>query len=363
MVIQGSSVFAFDRKQRATSNRNTTAWIRHFAKHMDKDVLPNLPGHFGTEYIHGSGQEQEDDGSLRVNHEMLYEIAGALGIWEDEPLQPMHQKIKLPLPLLPVLYDCPQCHLALRRPTGNIYRAWVIGPSNASRAPVFLGQCPHCRGYVFPDRFSQDIGVNGEEEVYNRDAPVISVGRGRYASRELAQMLSACVTTAHLPLSTFATCWNLSGQFVDENGEQLKLTHKHMWRLFTIHNCLHFSAPHEVYSIPSPPDDDEDDEDAGVSHNLVGLNRDEIMVKKALALWPSIPSGHYRTYHTRQTADHKCAKCAHFHRSFQPNEGGLNSTDAQLLNAHRRVQVDPTRVVTAGILDGIEKLGHKVSGP
>jgi hypothetical protein len=73
---------------------------------MDKDVLPNLPGHFGTEYIHGSGQEQEDDGSLRVNHEMLYEIAGALGIWEDEPLQPMHQKIKLPLPLLPVLYDC-----------------------------------------------------------------------------------------------------------------------------------------------------------------------------------------------------------------------------------------------------------------
>ena len=85
MVIQGSSVFAFDRKQRATSNQNTTAWIRHFAKHMYKDVLPNLPGHFGTEYIHGSGQEQEDDGSLRVNHEMLYEIAGVSAFGKMSP--------------------------------------------------------------------------------------------------------------------------------------------------------------------------------------------------------------------------------------------------------------------------------------
>jgi hypothetical protein len=254
-----------------------------------------------------------------------------------------------------------QCHEALRRPRGNTYQAWVIEPSSAYRAPVFLGECPHCRGVIFPDRFGQDLEGDGQEDVYDRDAPVISIGRGQYASRKLAQMLSACVATAHLPLSTFATCWNLSGQFSDENGDPLKLTHKHMWRLFTIHNALHFSAANERFSIPSPADNDKSDEEAGDEPDLSGLDRDEIMVKKALALWPSVASGHYRTYHTHQTTDHKCSKCAHFHRSFQPNEGGPNSTEVELINAHHQVEVDHTRVVTAGILDGIEKLGHKVS--
>ena len=99
MVMQGSLVFVFNQKQWATSNQNTSAWIKKFVKHIDKDVSPNLR-HFSTKYIQGIVLENEDSISWisiswMVHHQMLSEISKALGISEDEPLQPTQQIIRL----------------------------------------------------------------------------------------------------------------------------------------------------------------------------------------------------------------------------------------------------------------------------
>jgi hypothetical protein len=58
--------------------------------------------------------------------------------------------------------------------------------------------------------------------------------------------------------------------------------------------------------------------------------------------------------------DHRCTKCAHFHREFQPGDVDADSTDAALLMAHNQAKIDRSRVVTAAVLDGMEKIGHKV---
>jgi hypothetical protein len=365
MVIKGLAIFAFDRKQQATSNRRSSAWINHFSNHIDSDVLPNLPGGYGLKYTQGPDAEDDEDVSVRVTPQMLYDLAEALGIRDAEPDEPVQQNILLPMPILPATYACTVCHDTLRMSrAGQVNRAWNIEPYSAYWTPVFVAECHGCRTKVYPDRFVcvQADGSEDEEEVYVPAAPVILIGRGCYGSRHLARMLSTCVTTAHLPLSTFATCWNAAGPFFDEDGEQLKLNHKHMWRLFVIHHALAFMAPGESFVIPCSiePLDSDSDEPRDEEDNFHGLTRDEAMVKKALLLWPSVPSGHYWTYRIRNTDDHRCQKCAHLHCNFRPGEGGIRSTEDELINAHRRVQEDPTRVDTAVVIDGIEKLSHKV---
>lgn len=102
------------------------------------------------------------------------------------------------------------------------------------------------------------------------------------------------------------------------------------------------------------PADDEDDAE------IDPLSPDQLLVQQALAFWESVPSGHYRTYQLRDASNHQCIKCAHFHRSFRPGDVTDTSTEAELLEAHRNVIEDRTRIVTAKVIDGIEKICHKV---
>jgi hypothetical protein len=49
-------------------------------EYLDCDVLPQLPGPFGAEYISGDEKEQMGGGnwSVQVNHQMLYDLADHL---------------------------------------------------------------------------------------------------------------------------------------------------------------------------------------------------------------------------------------------------------------------------------------------
>lgn len=366
MVVKGSSIFSLDQRQRSTSNRASSAWINHFSKYIDQDVLPNLPYPYGEEYTLGSG-DSGNSPSLRVTPQMLYELAGTLGVHNMPPGDaPVYYDIPLPMPLLPATYQCSGCDAALHRPSqGHIHKSWFLEPYSAHRVPVFVGQCNNCHTKVFPDRFIRRSAHSDttEEEVFIPEASAILLGRGRYASRQLGKMLSTCVTTAHLPLSTFATCWNSSGPYLDENNEPLKLSHKHMWRLLIIHHILLFSAPGEELVLPIADDEAEPDDENNGAVEGVEMNipsGDQLLVKHALAFWPSVPSGHYRTYRLRDTAAHRCVKCAHFHRTFRPGDVTDHSTEVELIEAHRNIVEDPTRIAWAGVIDGIEKLSHKV---
>lgn len=368
MVIQGSAIFTLDRRQRSTSNRSSSAWINHFAKYIDEDVLPNLPHPYGLEYTQGVHPEGDRDTnitpSLRVTPHMLYTLADTLGIQHLPPTdRPKNLIVSLPMPLLPGAYQCLQCNGALYQPSsGHITKAWVLEPYNAHRVPIFAGECRHCRTKTFPDRFMR-LSPNSdtaEEEVFIPSASAIQLGRGRYASRQLANMLSTCVTSAHMPLSTFATCWNASGSHLDENGDLMKISHKHMWRLFVIHHILLFSHPNEEFVLPAPVDEADEAADGDEEAEINVLSPDQRMVQRALTFWESVPSGHYHTYRLRDTAAHRCIKCAHFHRSFRPGDVTDTSTEAELLEAHRNVIEDQTRIVTATVIDRMEKICHKV---
>lgn len=283
----------------------------------------------------------------------------------NTPVQPRTLEITLHVPLLPSTYRCPVCpeFRALKRTVaGHVNQAWVIEPSVAYRVPVLLGECPSCGTVVYPDHFVRLDEHDNEQDVFDKEATVISIGRGRYASRNLGANLGTYITHSHLPLSTFAACWNASGVFLDEKGDRLKLNHKHMWRLFIVHHCLQFLHAGEVFSIPGTMDiPDEGDDDLQAEES----DHDKIMVKMALALWPSVASGHYRTYHIRDSRQHHCAECAHHHRKFAAGEpvGGVDCTENALFVAHGHVQKDRTRLVTAAVIDGIEKIGHKVRVP
>jgi hypothetical protein len=149
----------------------------------------------------------------------------------------------------------------------------------------------------------------------------------------------------------------------DDEGKHMQLNHTHMWRLFTIHHILKFSTDQERFSIPAFMEADErevgdlSEEEEGSDDIVI---HDEIMVKKALQFWPSVLNGQCRVYHVRGTTGHRCMECAHFHHEFQPGDVDANSTDAILLAAHRQVKIDRSRIVTAAVLDGMEKIGHKV---
>ena len=160
-------------------------------------------------------------------------------------------------------------------------------------------------------------------------------------------MLSACVYNPHLTFSTFATIWNQLGCFIDKNGEPLKLSHTHMWRLFIIHHALHFLQVGETLSIPTLG--------FNVYENAETLIQDQFMVKKALELWTLVLSGHYWTLMLCNVRDHWCTECAHFHQSFLPGEEARDCSQAELMAAHNW-----TQVATAAIIDKIKKLTHKV---
>ena len=53
-------------------------------------------------------------------------------------------------------------------------------------------------------------------------------------------------------------------------------------------------------------------------------------------------------------------ECAHFDRKFLLGQGGPDCTDAELVDAHRSVVTDYSQIITAAVLDGIEKIGPKV---
>jgi len=173
-VIQSTPIFKLDAYQRAQTHRHSTAWIKHFAEYLDSDVLPQLPGPFGAEYINGDEKEQTGGGdrSVRVNHQMLYDLADHLRLLEgDDHLQePVHMNpIVIPSPLVPPVSCCPGCGCCLYCPcSGHTYDAWVYNLDKASRVPVYLAECrnPECLTYIHPDRLTRDIAGGGSNDVY-----------------------------------------------------------------------------------------------------------------------------------------------------------------------------------------------------
>lgn len=86
MVVQCPSVFSFDHKQRRAGRaRGVTAWIKHLAEYLDKEILPNLPGPFGAEYDAGSF-DARDDQSARLTEDMLVDLATQLKIGSADEL-------------------------------------------------------------------------------------------------------------------------------------------------------------------------------------------------------------------------------------------------------------------------------------
>ena len=85
-VIQSAAIFRLDAYQRAQTHRRSTAWIKHFAEYLDRDVLPKLPGPFAAEYLNGNETEEMGGGnkSVRVNHTMLYDLANHLQLLEGD---------------------------------------------------------------------------------------------------------------------------------------------------------------------------------------------------------------------------------------------------------------------------------------
>lgn len=363
MVIRATPFFVFDHLQRNTlgGGRPLTSWISQLAKHLDLHTLPSLPAPYGLEYCQGfyndSGQSTD---SARVTPEMLYELAQLLGVLAHAPPPPSQPAMfDLDLPLLPFTYECPSCSSSMKyHKTGRLYPLWILGPSKATRVPVFAGECRVCHTLVYPDRYTREQANGSSEDIMASTAMYIQVGKGRYASRELAMALSTAIIHAHIPISTFATCWNSSS--TRPNGSSIQVSHLNLWRLFLLHHALKYTPQNSLFILPSfghPSTDDSDDSDM---ETTPAATRDDTIVQQLLSLFEPTPTGHYFTYHIPHAVTHRCNNCAHVHRAFRPLEGEPGCSDAELLLAHQNVISDPTRVVTSAVIDGIEKLGHKV---
>lgn len=225
---------------------------------------------------------------------------------------------------------------------------------------MYLAECRNteCLSSIHPDRFTCDVPGGGSNDVYFPGAQVLEIGRGKFASRMLGSSLSNLVVTGHLPLSTFAECWNISHSPRGADGQILpksQLQHASLWRLFLLHHSLLYTPRTEEFSVTVIPSEDEEN-----NNPEIGQANDPL-VRAALSLFPSVPSGKYRTYRIPGTEDHICAGCTHFHRSFPPGTGVPGCSDNELLTAHRAVVTDQSQIVTASVIDGIEKIGHKVS--
>ena len=355
-VIQATPIFEIDRIQCAAGNRTSSAWVTHLAEYLDQTVLPGLPGIFGAQYLAAEKQPDDSTCSAHINSQMLYDLAASLHLDQNEfsyqePLHPLD--INIQSPIIPPVSNCPNCRGPLYRSrSGNTYSAWCFCPSGATRIPVFLGECRNndCKVVVHPDRFTRN---RGDDNVYFPSPQVVQIGKGKFASRSLGTLLSNLVVTGHLPLSTFADCWNKSRPSSMEPSLQNSLQHGSLWQLFLLHHALRYTAPGQdlVVSIPSSNGDDD---------NMVFETKLDPYVRATLSLFPSVPSGKFRTYRIPGTKNHVCEECAHFDRKFLPGQGGPDCSDAELLVAHRSVVTDYSRIVTATVLDGIEKIGPKV---
>lgn len=177
-------------------------------------------------------------------------------------------------------------------------------------------------------------------------------------------------------MSTFASCWNEHGATLDERGRQLKLNHKHFWRLFILHNGLDFMELDEQILLAGVPDDledsqeeAEDDDGDPADGDLFASRCNQQMISSILSLWHTVEPnendqllGRYRTYRIRGVQSHTCRECAHHLCSFPVGTTlTRDSTDDEVLQAHAHVNVDHSRVVTSAIIDDNEKITHKVS--
>ena len=354
-VVQAAPIFEIDRVQRATGNRASSAWVTHLAEHLDKTILPGLPGIFGTEYLAAEYQLDDPSHSARVNPQMLYDLATSLRVDQNKfSREPLHTlNIEIQSPLIPPVSNCPNCGAPLYRSrSGNTYSAWCFNPGGAARVPVFLGECRNndCKVVVHPDRFTRN---RGDDNVYFPSPQVIQIGKGKFALRSLGNLLSNLVVTGHLPLSTFAECWNKSRPSAMEPSQQNSLQHGSLWQLFLLHHAIRYTPQNQdvVVSIPSSSNDDDDD---------TAFEAKDPYVRATLSLFPSVLSGKFRTYSIPGTANHICMECAHFDQKFLLGQGGPDCTDAELVDAHRSVVTDYSQIVTAAVLDGIEKIGPKV---
>ena len=353
-VIQAAPIFEIDRVQRAAGNRTSSAWITHLAEHLDKTVLPGLPSIFGAEYAAAETQPHDESHSMRVSTQMLYDLAVSLHLDRDEfSREPLHTlNVAIQPPMFPPVSCCPNCGGPLYRSrSGNTYSAWCFDSSTAVRTPVFLGECRNneCKVVVHPDQFSQK---RGDDHIYFPSPQFMQIGKAKFASQSLRIMVSNLVVTGHLPLSTFAECWNKSQPPSIQPSQQNLLQHGSLWQLFLLQHALRYTPVNRNLTVTIPLSDDEDEDAA--------LPAKDPYVRATLALFPSVPSGKFRTYQIPGTADHICAECAHFSVKFLPGQGGPDCTDAELVNAHRSAVTDYSRIVTACSLDGIEKIGHKV---
>lgn len=363
MVIRAAPLFFFDLRQKHTGapGRQTTAWITQLNKFLDLTVLPSLPSPFGLEYCQGYYEDsgEADDSSARLSPQMLYDLASALNITASPSPSPHENQISLPMPLFPFSYTCPECDGMLKyRKTGRVNPYWISHSSHSYHVPVLAGICTTCETVVYPDRYTRAAEDESLEDVLHTGAEHILIGKGHYASRSLASSLAASVIHAHIPISTFATCWNTTTQSLLDGEESASLSHKNLWHLFVLHHALQLVPPNSAFVLPCLGDDavwdDGDDMEPQV------LSRDEIMVKQALLFFPSSPTGPYQTFRIPGTDGHKCTGCAHFHRSFLPDQGLPGCTEDELLAAHQNAATDRTRVVTSAVIDGIEKISHKV---
>jgi len=83
-VVQAAPIFEIDRIQRAMGNRASSAWVTHLAEHLDKTILPGLPGIFGTEYLAAEYQPDDPSHSAQVKPRMLYDLTTSLRVDQNK---------------------------------------------------------------------------------------------------------------------------------------------------------------------------------------------------------------------------------------------------------------------------------------
>ncbi len=238
---------------------------------------------------------------------------------------------------------------------------------------MFNGECcsAGCKTVIHPDRSTQKRPSQDHPEIleatdhYSHAALQICIGKGRYADRGLAHALSAAVATAHVPISSFATCWNSwsTPRQGAQEAEGPTLTYDNLWRLFVIHHSLEFQRNQEGHSLTIPSFNNVDSGLGGDSDNDEASQEwDDALVSAALGFFPTahVEGSSYDTYNIPGTEEHSCIVCSHFHRYFPGGELGEDSTEEEIIEAHQQAEVDETRIVKAAVIDGIEKIGHKV---
>jgi hypothetical protein len=96
-----------------------------------------------------------------------------------------------------------------------------------------------------------------------------------------------------------------------------------------LHHSLKYTSRNLEFSVNVIPSDEEDE-----NKNPDTQEARDPLVRAALALFPSVPSRKYRTYHIAGTENHTCTKCTHFHQKFPPGMGTGECSDDELLDTH-----------------------------